>query len=114
MRKKDEDKQEENNESFDESGNDELYKTIECLQKEKDELFAQLQRVSADYANFQKRVPRQISDTINYDRFYRHWIISSILFRMLLKLKMSRLSLRASELFMTKCSIFSNLMASSR
>ena len=68
MRKKDEDKQEENNESFDESGNDELYKTIECLQKEKDELFAQLQRVSADYANFQKRVPRQISDTINYEK----------------------------------------------
>ena len=42
--------------------------TIESLQKEKDELFAQLQRVSADYANFQKRVPKQISDTIGYEK----------------------------------------------
>jgi len=42
--------------------------TIESLQKEKDELFAKLQRVSADYANFQKRVPKQISDTIGYEK----------------------------------------------
>jgi molecular chaperone GrpE len=42
--------------------------TIDALQKEKDELFAKLQRVSADYANFQKRVPKQIADTIVYEK----------------------------------------------
>ena len=47
---------------------EERHDTIESLQKEKDELFAQLQRVSADYANFQKRVPKQISDTIGYEK----------------------------------------------
>jgi molecular chaperone GrpE len=46
----------------------ELYDQIELLQKEKDELFAKLQRVSADYANYQKRVPKQISDTIGYEK----------------------------------------------
>ncbi len=46
----------------------ELRDTIESLQKEKDELFGKLQRVSADYANFQKRVPKQISDTICYEK----------------------------------------------
>jgi len=35
---------------------EELRDTIESLQKEKDEIFSKLQRVSADYANFQKRV----------------------------------------------------------
>ena len=44
------------------------HEIIESLQKEKDELFAKLQRVSADYANFQKRVPKQISDTIGYEK----------------------------------------------
>ena len=44
------------------------HETIEFLQKEKDELFGKLQRVSADYANFQKRVPKQISDTIGYEK----------------------------------------------
>ena len=72
MKKKNKEKPEDN-----ESNMEELYSTIENLQKEKDELFAQLQRVSADYANFQKRVPRQISDTINYLCF-QCWIISSI------------------------------------
>jgi molecular chaperone GrpE len=47
---------------------EELYDKIESLQKEQDELFAKLQRVSADYANFQKRVPKQISDTIGYEK----------------------------------------------
>ncbi len=41
----------------------ELHETIESLQKEKDELFSKLQRVSADYANFQKRVPVPIMRT---------------------------------------------------
>jgi len=47
---------------------EELRETIEGLQKEKDELFAKLQRVSADYANFQKRAPKQITDTISYEK----------------------------------------------
>jgi len=51
-----------------ESKLEELQEKIESLQKEKDELFAKLQRVSADYANFQKRVPKQISDTIGYEK----------------------------------------------
>ena len=42
--------------------------TLENLQKEKDELLGKLQRVSADYANFQKRVPKQISETIIYEK----------------------------------------------
>jgi len=47
---------------------DKLRQQIDNLQKEKDELFGKLQRVSADYANFQKRVPKQITDTICYER----------------------------------------------
>ena len=47
---------------------EELHQTIESLQKEKDELFGKLQRVSADYANYQKRAPKQIADTISYEK----------------------------------------------
>ncbi len=47
---------------------EELRAQIEELQKERDELFEKLQRVSADYANFQKRAPRQISDTVSYEK----------------------------------------------
>jgi molecular chaperone GrpE len=68
MKKKNEEKPENNSEGIDESKIEELSNVIENLQKEKEELFAQLQRVSADYANFQKRVPRQISDSINYEK----------------------------------------------
>jgi molecular chaperone GrpE len=61
--------QQDNNEQKTQEGKmEELYDQIELLQKEKDELFAKLQRVSADYANFQKRVPKQISDTIAYEK----------------------------------------------
>jgi molecular chaperone GrpE len=67
MKNKDKEKPEDSN-TDNESNMEELYSTIENLQKEKDELFSKLQRVSADYANFQKRVPRQISDTINYEK----------------------------------------------
>lgn len=49
-------------------GSEELRDTIESLQKEKEELFGKLQRVSADYANYQKRVPKQISDSISYEK----------------------------------------------
>ncbi len=47
---------------------EELRCRIDNLQKEKDELFAQLQRVSADYDNLQKRTARQIVDTIGYEK----------------------------------------------
>lgn len=45
-----------------------LRRQLEALQKEKDELFGKLQRVSADYINFQKRVPKQVADTIAYEK----------------------------------------------
>ena len=45
-----------------------LKERLDGLQREKDELFAKLQRVSADYANFQKRAPRQIAEAITYEK----------------------------------------------
>ena len=47
---------------------DKLREKIEQLQSEKDDLFVNTQRVSADYANFQKRVPKQIADNISYEK----------------------------------------------
>jgi len=46
----------------------ELREKMANLEKEKDELLGKLQRVSADYANFQKRVPRQIADSLGYEK----------------------------------------------
>jgi len=46
----------------------ELRQQIDELQQEKDELFAKLQRVSADYDNLQKRSSKQIADTIGYEK----------------------------------------------
>ncbi len=53
----------------------ELDKKVEQLEKqlkeqtaEKQDLFEQLQRVSADYANFQKRAPKQIADSVAYEK----------------------------------------------
>jgi len=48
----------------------------QALSKEKDDTFAQLQRVSADYANYQKRVPKQVADTVAWEK---EQIIRSIL-----------------------------------
>jgi molecular chaperone GrpE len=45
-----------------------LKQQVETLQKEKDELFQKLQRLSADYINYQKRAPRQIADSIAYEK----------------------------------------------
>jgi molecular chaperone GrpE len=45
-----------------------LEKQIEQLTSEKQDLFDQLQRVSADYANFQKRAPKQIADSVAYEK----------------------------------------------
>jgi len=47
---------------------EELETQLEQLTNEKQELFEQLQRVSADYANFQKRTPRQIADSVAYEK----------------------------------------------
>lgn len=49
---------------------------IEELTQEKAETFAQLQRISADYANFQKRAPKQIADSVAYEK---QGIIKSLL-----------------------------------
>lgn len=46
----------------------ELEELISQLQQEKEEVFSKLQRVSADYANYQKRVPKQISDSVAYEK----------------------------------------------
>lgn len=45
-----------------------LEKQLEALASEKQSLFEQLQRVSADYANIQKRVPKQIADSVAYEK----------------------------------------------
>lgn len=45
-----------------------LQQQIEALSREKDELFDKLQRVAADYANYQKRAPKQIADSVAYEK----------------------------------------------
>jgi molecular chaperone GrpE len=45
-----------------------LQEQVKALAAEKEDIFGKLQRVSADYANFQKRVSRQIADTIAYEK----------------------------------------------
>lgn len=45
-----------------------LRSQIDDLQNQKDELFEKLQRVSADYTNYQKRAPKQIADSITYEK----------------------------------------------
>ena len=45
-----------------------LEQELESMQKERDELLGKLQRVSADYANFQRRVPKQVSDSVAYEK----------------------------------------------
>jgi molecular chaperone GrpE len=45
-----------------------LKQQVETLQREKDELFQKLQRLSADYVNFQKRVTRQIEEAVGYEK----------------------------------------------
>ncbi|HPC96887.1 MAG TPA: nucleotide exchange factor GrpE [Sedimentisphaerales bacterium] len=43
-------------------------KQLEQTQAERDELFGKLQRVSADYANYQKRMSRQVAESIAYEK----------------------------------------------
>jgi len=47
---------------------EQLRARCQALEKEKNEILGKLQRLSADYANFQKRVPKQIADSIAYER----------------------------------------------
>lgn len=42
--------------------------SVEEIVQEKQELFEKLQRVSADYANFQKRAAKQVADSITYEK----------------------------------------------
>jgi molecular chaperone GrpE len=53
-----------------------LHEEMEALKNEKNELFNKLQRLSADYANFQKRVPKQIADALTHEK---ELIIKSLL-----------------------------------
>ena len=45
-----------------------LQQQIEKLEQEKGETVDKLQRISADYANFQKRIPKQIADSVAYEK----------------------------------------------
>ena len=45
-----------------------LEKELETLGNEKQDTFEQLQRISADYANYQKRAPKQIADSVAYEK----------------------------------------------
>ena len=47
---------------------DTVRQQLETVQAERDELMGKLQRVGADYANFQKRVPKQVSDSVAFQK----------------------------------------------
>lgn len=47
---------------------EELEEQVKTLTAEKQDTFEKLQRVSADYANFQRRAPRQIADSVAYEK----------------------------------------------
>ncbi|MCX5647108.1 MAG: nucleotide exchange factor GrpE [Phycisphaerae bacterium] len=71
--------QERNQSESAEAPTDELEKLrqdLESVRKAKDEVFDRLQRVYADYANFQKRVPKNIADSVAYEkeRFLRSFL----------------------------------------
>jgi len=53
-----------------------MQKDIERLQAENKELLDKFQRLGADYANFQKRVPKQVADSVDYEK---RQIIKSVL-----------------------------------
>ena len=45
----------------------ELQKQLEGLRKEKDDIFAKLQRVAADYDNYQKRTTKQTTEAVAHE-----------------------------------------------
>lgn len=76
---KPDEEQERNQSEPAEASDDELEKLrqdLESVRKTKDEVFDRLQRVYADYANFQKRVPKNIADSVAYEkeRFIRSFL----------------------------------------
>ena len=46
----------------------EIRQELEKLKQENTQMFERLQRLSADYANYQKRVPKQVEDTVAFER----------------------------------------------
>ena len=46
----------------------ELQRQLEGLRKEKDDFFAKLQRLAADYDNYQKRSAKQVTDNVAYEK----------------------------------------------
>jgi molecular chaperone GrpE len=70
-----EQRENESAEACDKEG-EKLRQELESVRKEKDEVFSRLQRVYADYANFQKRAPKNIADTVAYEkeRFIRSFL----------------------------------------
>ena len=65
--KEEQERQEQNAKAPDEDLNA-LGEQLQSVQKERDDLLGRLQRVSADYANFQKRLTRQINDSVQYEK----------------------------------------------
>lgn len=65
---KDKDQQQKKNKAEEKAQLSEDEQKLEDLQKERDDIFAKLQRLSADYANFQKRAPKQIADSVAYEK----------------------------------------------
>lgn len=55
-----------------------LEERCKALEEEKQNLFEQLQRLSADYANYQKRTMRQIAEAVAYEKrnLLRAWVSS--------------------------------------
>lgn len=47
---------------------EQLEKQIETLTQEKDELFEKLQRVSAEFVNYERRSVKQIADSVEYEK----------------------------------------------
>lgn len=47
---------------------EQLENQLKELEVEKNEVFEKLQRISADYANYQKRIPKQIDDNVSYEK----------------------------------------------
>ncbi len=46
----------------------EIEEQLKAITAEKQDLFEKFQRVSADYINYQKRTPRQIADSVAYEK----------------------------------------------
>ncbi len=46
----------------------ELEEQLKAITAEKQDIFEKFQRVSADYINYQKRTPRQIADSVAYEK----------------------------------------------